>query len=235
MDTTVSTGRDRPSPHAPDERCSPGQTIRVLLVDDHPVVRQGIRQILIDAFPQIAVGEAFDAGTALGEIRRSNWSVVMLDISMPGVSGLDVLRDIRRERPDTPVLILSMHPAEQFARRAIGAGAAGYLTKHSGPRELVRAVQTLIEGRSYVSGDPAAAGNPGGEAEETRRPHEDLSDREYQVLRMIALGKTVSQIASDISLSIKTVSTYRSRVLEKMKMRTTVELMRYAIVNRLVD
>ena len=235
MDTTVSTGRDRPSPHAPDERCPPGQTIRVLLVDDHPIVRQGIRQILTDAFPQIAVGEAFDAGTALGEIRRSNWSVVMLDISMPGVSGLDVLRNICRERPDTPVLILSMHPAEQFARRAIAAGAAGYLTKRSGPRELVRAVQALIEGRPYVSGDPAAAGIPGSEAGEERRPHEDLSDREYQVLRMIALGKTVSQIASDISLSIKTVSTYRSRVLEKMKMRSNADITRYAVRHRLID
>ena len=206
---------------------------RILLVDDHPVVRQGIKQILTDAFRVVEIGEADDAEGALIEIRASNWDIVVLDITMPGVNGLEVLRDIRRERPELPVLILSMHPAEQFARRALHAGASAYLTKHSGPGELVRAIYALTSGRIYVS--PYADPTGSTSANHGSRLHETLSDREYQVLRMIALGKTVSQIAAEISLSVKTVSTYRARVLEKMNMRTTAELMRYAIVNRLVD
>jgi len=210
-------------------------SVRVLLVDDHPVVRQGIRQILTDAFHDIEVGEADDAEGALREVKTKPWSIVVLDISMPGLSGLDALREFRRERPELPILVLSMHPAEQFARRSISAGAAGYLTKHSGPRELVRAIHTLIEGGIYVGPGKEPLGAPRPERIGARPLHEGLSDREYQVLRMIAHGKTVSQIATEISLSVKTVSTYRTRVLEKMNMRTTAELMRYAILNHLVD
>jgi DNA-binding NarL/FixJ family response regulator len=206
----------------------------VLLVDDHPVVRQGIKQILTDAFESINVGEAQDAAGALREVRSSSWSVVVLDISLPDASGLDILRDIRSERPNLPVLILSMHPSEQFARRAIKAGAVGYLTKHSDPRELVHAIHTLHEGGIYINPDLELGSSPSQESE-SRRPHDILSDREYQVLRMIALGKTVSEIATEIKLSVKTVSTYRARVLEKMNLRTSAELMRYAIINRLVD
>jgi DNA-binding NarL/FixJ family response regulator len=234
MELHFSADGFRPGSQDFDEPVSLDRTVRVLLVDDHPVVRQGIKQILADAFHDIEVGEAQDGAAALNEVRTSAWNVVVLDLSMPGQSGLDVLREIRRERPAVPVLILSMHPADQFARRAISAGASGYLTKHSGPSELVRAVHTLVEGRPYIGAPlerPGAADAPA----EPRRPHEGLSDREYQVLRMIALGKTVSQIASEISLSVKTVSTYRARVLEKMGMRTTAELMRYAILNNLVD
>lgn len=207
---------------------------RILLVDDHPVVRQGIKQILTEAFHPVQVGEAESAAEALTAVRRAEWDVVVLDLTMPGVNGLELLRDIRHERPDLPILVLSIHPAEQFARRTINAGASGYLTKHTGPTELVRAIDTLIGGGLYVS--PVA--NPAGSVEASApgtRLHEGLSDREYQVLRMIALGKTVSQIAAEISLSVKTVSTYRARVLEKMHMHTTAELMRYAILNHLVD
>jgi DNA-binding NarL/FixJ family response regulator len=225
-------GQIRPDgPHLPRER---SDTTRILLVDDHPVVRQGIRQILTDSFQSVEVGEAETAEAAFHSIRTSDWTLVMLDISIPGVSGLEILRRIRYERPELPVLILSMHPAEQFARRAMNAGAAGYLTKHSGPQELVRAVQAVIDHGVYFTGETISRQ----EVEEGERPnrlHEGLSDREYQVLRMMALGKTVSQIAQEISLSVKTVSTYRARVLEKMHMRTTAELMRYAILNRLVD
>jgi len=211
------------------------QMTRILLVDDHPVVRQGIKQILTDAFQAVEVGEAEDAKNALIEIGATNWDVVVLDITMPGVSGLGVLREIRRERPRLPVLVLSMHPAEQFAQRTMNAGASGYLTKHSGPRELVRAIRLLIEGGLYVH-PPADATGPAGIATEPRpRSHETLSDREYQILRMLARGKTVSQIAREISLSVKTVSTYRARLSEKMNMHTTAELIRYAILNRLVD
>ena len=211
------------------------RTTRILLVDDHPVVRQGIKQILTDAFHLVEVGEAENAGAALTEIRTSDWDVVVLDLTIPGVNGLELLRDIRRERPALPILVLSMHTAEQFARRTMSAGASGYLTKSSGPAELVRAIDTLVSGGLYVSPHSDAAGLPDTGTDRGTRLHEGLSDREYQVLRMIALGKTVSQIAAEISLSVKTVSTYRARVLEKMNMRTTAELMRYAILNRLVD
>lgn len=223
----VGTGGPHHSSDRPD-------ATRILLIDDHPVVRQGIRQILTDAFQAVEVGEAETAEAAFQEIRKSDWTLVVLDLSIPGVSGLEILRGIRHERPDLPILILSMHPAEQFARRAMNAGASGYLTKHSGPLELVRAVQALIDRGVYFS--PDISSSPvGEESKSANRLHEGLSDREYQVLRMMAQGKTVSQIAQEISLSVKTVSTYRSRVLEKMNMRTTAELMRYAILNRLVD
>jgi DNA-binding NarL/FixJ family response regulator len=221
-------------PGGPHHSSDRPDTTRILLVDDHPVVRQGIRQILTDAFHAVEVGEAATADDAFREIRTSDWTLVVLDISMPGVSGLEILRGIRHERPELPVLILSMHPAEQFARRAMNAGASGYLTKHSGPRELVHAVQALIDRGVYFSPETSSS-QPGEESDRAKRLHEGLSDREYQVLRMMALGKTVSQIAQEISLSVKTVSTYRARVLEKMNMRTTAELMRYAILNRLVD
>jgi len=217
-----------------DDRPVADRTTRILLVDDHPVVRQGIKQILTEASLLVYGGEAESAAEALTEVRSTEWAVVVLDLTMPGVNGFELLRDIRRERPHLPILVLSMHPAEQFARRTMNAGASGYLTKHSGPTELVRAIETLISGGLYVSShlDPAASIDP---AERGTRLHEGLSDREYQVLRMIALGKTVSQIAAEISLSVKTVSTYRARVLEKMSMHTNAELMRYAILNRLVD
>jgi two-component system, NarL family, invasion response regulator UvrY len=210
-------------------------TKRILLVDDHPVVRQGIRQILTEAFPVVQIGEAEHADEALTALRTSGWDIIVLDIAMPGVTGLELLREIRRERPALPVLILSMHPAEQFASRAMLAGASAYLTKHSGPGELVEAIEALTSGKVYVSPHADAGESPESRDSQPPSAHEKLSDREYQVLRMIAQGKTVSQIAAEISLSVKTVSTYRARVLEKMNMRTTAELMRYAIVNRLVD
>ena len=223
-----------PASRASNDPVTTDRTARILLVDDHPVVRQGIKQILTEAFHPVQVGEAESAAEALTGVRTAEWDVVVLDLTMPGVNGLELLRDIRRERPELPILVLSIHPAEQFARRTMNAGASGYLTKHTGPTELVRAIDTLISGGLYVS--PVADAASSVEATELgTRLHERLSDREYQVLRMIALGKTVSQIATEISLSVKTVSTYRARVLEKMNMHTTAELMRYAIVNHLVD
>ena len=222
------------SPSRLDDQGVTDRATRILLVDDHPVVRQGIKQILTEAFHLVEVGEAETAAEALTEVRTAEWDAVVLDLTMPGVSGLELLRDIRRERAELPILVLSMHPAEQFARRTINAGASAYLTKHAGPTELVRAVDALMSGGVYVS-PVADAANQAETPGHPTRPHEGLSDREYQVLRMIGLGKTVSQIAEEISLSVKTVSTYRARVLEKMKMRTTAELMRYAILNHLVD
>jgi two-component system, NarL family, invasion response regulator UvrY len=203
---------------------------RILLVDDHPVVRHGIRDILGAAFAGAQIGEAGTAEEGLAEIRSSPWDVLVLDLVLPGPSGLDLLRDLHQERPGLPVLVLSMLPADQFARRALHAGALGYLTKDSAPGELIRAVTEVAAGRAY--GAPELREGPSADA---APPHETLSDREYQVLRLLAAGMTVSQIAARLAISVKTVSTYRSRVLSKMKMKTTAELMHYGIRHNLVD
>jgi DNA-binding NarL/FixJ family response regulator len=181
------------------------------------------------------IAEAANAAEALNEVRGGEWDVMVLDITLPGTSGLDLLKELRRERPTLPVLVLSMHPHDQFARRAMQAGASGYLTKDSSPTELVKAVTEVIAGRRYVNQGTLAELMANLQPERSQRPHEVLSDREYQVLRMIASGLTVSHVAVRLSLSVKTVSTYRARVLEKMNMNTTAELMHYGIQHNLVD
>ena len=206
--------------------------IRILLVDDHPVVRHGIRQILFDGLKEVVVGEAGDVATASEQIRKDVWDVVVLDLTLPGTSGLDLLKEIRRDQPALPVLVLSMHPASQFARRVLAAGASGYLTKDSAATELVTAIEQIHRGRRYLGDHAGEASDVAGVG---AAPHETLSDREYQVLRMIGSGKTVSEIAAACSLSVKTVSTYRSRLLEKLEMHSNAELMRYAIENSLMD
>lgn len=208
---------------------------RILLVDDHPVVRQGIHRILAASLVDATIDEAGTGDEALAKIRGREWDLVVLDLTMPGLSGLDLVKLLRRERPKLPVLILSMHPATEFARRALSAGAYGYVTKESAPTELVTAVNHLLGGQKYVSPTLAELLALGLHPDRGERPHERLSDREYQVLRMLARGKTVSQIAADLSLSVKTVSTYRARVLDKLNMKTTAELMRYGIENRLLN
>lgn len=210
-------------------------TTKILLVDDHPVVRQGIKQVLAGAFHPALVGEAATAEEGMSEIRSSDWDVMVLDLTLPGTSGLDLLKHLRRERPSLPVLVLSMHPPDQFARRAMNAGAAGYLTKDSPPTELVKAVGEVMAGRRYLNPAVIEELVANLQPERGQRPHESLSDREYQVMRMIASGLTVSQIALRLSLSAKTVSTYRARVLDKMGMKTTAELMHYGIQHGLVD
>jgi DNA-binding NarL/FixJ family response regulator len=206
--------------------------IRILLVDDHPVVRHGIRQILIDGFKTVRVGEAHDVASGLASFRSDTWDVVVLDMTLPDGSGLDLLKEIRRAHPDVPVLVLSMHPAAQFAWRAVAAGASGYLTKDSAATELVQAVEQVRRPRQAGG---RALERPILEARRGRAAHDLLSDREYQVLRMIGSGHTVSQIAEALALSVKTVSTYRTRVLEKLQMRTNAEMMRYVIENGLTD
>jgi two-component system, NarL family, invasion response regulator UvrY len=208
--------------------------IRILLVDDHPVVRQGVRSILIDRFPDAVVAEAGDAPAALREVADAEWDVVLVDISMPGPSGLDLIKELRRQRPALPLLVVSMHPAAQFARRALSAGALGYLTKDSAPEEFVMAIEQARRGRRYVGPDAGEVLLSWREKSEAP-PHDSLSDREYQVLRLLGSGRTVSDIARSLGLSVKTVSTYRTRVLEKLGMRTNAELMRYAIENQLLD
>ena len=209
--------------------------MRILIADDHAVVRRGLRETLNEAFSRVTFGEAKTAQETLDNVRRQEWDVVILDISMPGKSGLDILDDMHRLRPNMPILLLSMHPEGQFARRALKAGAAGYLTKDSVPEELKEAVRRVRAGGRYVSAALAEklAFDLGRNADTP--VHELLSHREFQVLRMLASGKAVKQIADEIALSVKTVSTYRARILIKTGMKTTAELIRYALQAGLVD
>jgi DNA-binding NarL/FixJ family response regulator len=208
--------------------------IRILLIDDHPIVRLGVRRILSEHFNPVVIAEAGDAESGAAQALREEWDVVVLDITMPGAVGLDVLKHIHGERPALPILVLSIHPANQFARRALHAGAAGYLTKDSATSELVGAIEDLRRGRQYVS-EAVKATMTGAGGRSAIATHEMLSDREYQALRMLGSGRTVSEISEELGLSVKTVSTYRARVLQKLGMRTNAELMRYAMENGLLD
>jgi len=207
--------------------------IRVLIADDHPIVRRGLRQIVGDQPDMLVAGETGDAREAIGMLGSSQpgaeqFDAVILDISMPGMSGLEALSQIRAIRPQLPVLILSAHPESELAVRALKAGAAGYLNKDLAPEELVGAIRHIASGRRYVSASVAEI-LADSLASPPSAPHDGLSDREYQVLLAIAAGRTVSEIAVEMALSVKTVSTYRTRVLEKMHMENNAELMRYAI------
>jgi two-component system invasion response regulator UvrY len=209
--------------------------IRVLVADDHPLLRSGLKQVLGEE-PDIALaGEAENSDQVLEFLRDKDWEVLILDISMPGRGGLDILREVRRMKPDLPVLVLSMHAEDQFAVRAIKAGANGYLSKENAGSEVVKAIRKIVTGKKYVSPNLAEMLANALDSDIERPAHELLSDREFQVMCRIASGKTVSQIAAEISLSVKTVSTYRSRVLEKMNMQNNAELTRYAIQKGLVD
>lgn len=209
--------------------------MKVLIADDHAVFRRGLRETLAEAFSRVTFGEAGTAQETLEQVRRQDWDVVILDISMPGKSGLDILDDLKRLRPRMPILLLSMHPEQQFARRALKSGAAGYLTKDSVTDELKEAVKKIVGGGKYVSATLAEKLAVDLRQGADTPLHELLSDREFQVLRMIASGKTVKDIAEDLSLSVKTVSTYRGRILEKTGMKTNAELIRYALQSQLVD
>jgi DNA-binding NarL/FixJ family response regulator len=204
--------------------------VRVLIADDHPIVRRGLKQIVADQ-PDMTVTEAGDGPEALRLADKSEFDVVLLDINMPGISGLDVLSQIRSRQPGLPVLVLSAHSEAEFAVRILKAGASGYLNKELAPEELVKAIRRVIGGKKYVS--PAVAellADSIGKDDDD--PHASLSDREFQVMLLIAAGKTVSEIAEEIALSVKTVSTYRARVLEKMNLKNNAELMRYVIENK---
>jgi two-component system, NarL family, invasion response regulator UvrY len=208
--------------------------IRVLVADDHPIVRKGLRQIL-DAIGDIEVAAEADNGQAvLDRAAQGGIDVVLLDLSMPGRDGLEVLQELRRLRPEIRVLMLSMHPEDQYAVRTLKAGAAGYLNKESAPEELIRAVRKVHEGRRYVSASLAETLAVEIQNPEARPLHETLSNREYQVLRRIASGMPLKEIAAGMHLSVKTVSTYRARILEKLYVRNNVELARYAADHRLV-
>jgi two-component system, NarL family, invasion response regulator UvrY len=198
-------------------------------------VRHGLRRILADEFQKAEFGEAGNAQEALTLAWQNKWDVVILDITMPGRSGLEVLKEIKRSKPKLPILVLSMHPEDQFAVRVLKTGASGYMTKESAPEELVGAVRKVIAGGRYVSAALAEKMASYLSVDAQQPPHERLSDREFLILRLIASGKTVGEIAKELSLSVKTISTYRTRTLEKMGMRTNAELTHYAIQNQLVE
>jgi len=209
--------------------------IRVLIADDHAILRRGLQEILVRELEGAVCGEAKDATEALARIQEGGWDLVILDIAMPGRSGLDVLRDVKASWPKLPILVLSMHPEEQYGKRLLRAGAAGYLNKESAPEELIKAVRKVLAGGRYVSAALAEKLASDLSQDSGRPVHEALSDREFEVLRMIGVGKTVSQIAEDLHLGVTTVSTYRARILEKMNMTTTAELMHYAMHNHLIE
>jgi DNA-binding NarL/FixJ family response regulator len=212
-----------------------GPPLRIMLVDDHPIVRRGVSDILAHAFPHASIEEVGSGGEAVTLARAHAWDIVILDLTLPDASGLDVLKRIREAQSRLPVLILSMHTPDQFARRAVAAGASGYLTKDTADEELVAAVTRLLRGGKYFGPQVLEQVVMAMHPDRDDRPHERLSDREYQVLRMIGSGKTVSEIAGELSLSVKTVSTYRARVLEKMDMRTNAELTHYVVRHGLLD
>jgi DNA-binding NarL/FixJ family response regulator len=208
--------------------------IQVLIVDDHAILRRGLRALLSDEFTDAKFGEASNAEQALEQLGKKKWDVALLDITMPGKSGLDFLKELKVAWPRLPVLVLSAHPEDQFAVRVLKAGAAGYMTKESAPEELVQAIRKILAGGRYVSPTLAEQFVLNVRKDFTRAPHETLSDREYEVMCRIASGKTVTEIAGELSLSVKTISTYRARILQKLGVKNSAEIARYAIRNGLV-
>ena len=209
--------------------------IRVLIADDHEIVREGLKQILTTTTSITVTGEAVDGLEALGKIRQDDYDVIVLDISMPGRSGLEILKQIKTEKPDLPVLILSMYSEEQYAIRAIKSGAAGYLTKETVKHELIQAIQDIASGRRYITSTLADRLAFALESDTEKLPHETLSDREYQVMVKIAAGKSIKEIADELFLSQNTINTYRQRILDKMKMKSNTDLARYTMKHQLID
>jgi len=208
-------------------------------VDDHSIVRKGLIQILEADAKHVEIGEAENGGEAMQKIREEHWDLVLLDIALPGKRGGDVLSQIKQERPKLPVLILSSYPEDQYAVRLMRSGAVGYLNKQSAPEQLIEAIRTVADGHKYISAKVASLlaeslTDPKGNDQDLT-PHEKLSDREFHVFMELALGKPLINISDELCVSIKTVSTYRSRLLEKMKMKSNAELTLYAIRNQLIE
>ena len=209
--------------------------MRVLIADDHPIFRAGLKEVLAKD-PEIKwIGEADDGHKALALARKAKWDVILLDITMPGKDGLEILQELRRERPNLPVLVLSAHPEDQMALRMLRAGAAGYLTKDKAPEILLTAIRKVLRGQKYISEALAEKTTLHVISEAPAQLHETLSDREYQVMRLIAAGKTIQEIGEELFLSARTVSTYRARLLEKMNMTSNMELLRYALEHKLLE
>lgn len=208
---------------------------RVLIADDHVLMRKGLKETLEDEFGQMAFGEAENSAQVLESVGKQKWDLLLLDINMEGRSGLDALADIRKLKPKLPVLILSMYPEQDFAVRALKLGAAGYISKRLASDELVAAVKKAFEGERYIT--PAVANQLAADLnrENGSKPHETLSNREFQIMQMIASGKSLKEIAAELCISVKTVGTYHGRLLTKMGMNSDIELTRYALINKLVE
>lgn len=209
--------------------------IRILIADDHAIVRRGMKQLLLEQYPFARIGEASNVEELISEIiNHKDWDVVVCDMNMPGRSGLDAIMQIKEIAPGLPVLIMSMYPEDQYALRVLKSGAAGYLTKETIHDDIVRAIETVIKGKRYITLSLAEKLAESVNTESAKPLHEVLSDREFDVFKLLASGKTITEIASQLSLSSTTVSTYRSRIMEKMKMKSNAELARYAIESRLI-
>ncbi len=208
--------------------------LRILIADDHSVVRKGLRQILLDEFPTAKIEEVPDAEELIKKVMSDKWDVVVSDLSMPGRSGLDALQQIKISHPELPVLILSIHPEEQYALRALKSGASGYLSKDTAPDELVKAIQKVLLGKKYISQSIAEKLADNFSSDSALHPHENLSDREFDVMKLLANGRSVSEIAEMLSLSVTTVSTYRARVMVKMNLKSNSDLTKYALENKLI-
>ena len=208
--------------------------IRILIADDHTIVRKGLRQILAEEFTDAEIQEVADADELINKVIREKWDVVISDLSMPGKSGLEALQYIKQHMPEIPVLILSIHPEEQYAIRVLKAGASGYLSKDTAPDELVNAVHRVLLGKKYITISMAEKIADTLNRDADKKLHETLSAREFNVFKMIASGKAVSEIADSLSLSVTTVSTYRARIMAKMNMKTNANLTLYAIENNLL-
>ncbi len=208
--------------------------IKILIADDHPIVREGYKKILSDTEDMVVADEAENGQEVLEKTRKKEYDLILLDISMPGRSGLEILKELKNEKPKLQVLILSIYPEEQYAIRAFRAGASGYLTKASAPNELITAIRKIAQGGRYISSSLAEKLTYYLDVDAAKPLHETLSDREYQVMLMIASGKTVTEIAEELHLSVKTISTYRTHIIEKMKLKNNAEITLYAVQNKLV-
>lgn len=208
--------------------------LRILIADDHAVVRKGLRQILTEEFLAAHIVEVADADDLFNRVLKEEWDIVITDISMPGRSGLEVLQQIRQHYPKLPILVLSVHPEDQYAIRVMRAGASGYLNKESASEELVKAVHRVLLGKKYITPELAEKLAETLDQDAERPPHEQLSDREFEVMRQLAAGGSISEIAEGLSLSPTTVSTYRSRILTKMNVKTNADLTRYVLENKLM-
>ncbi|MFZ5907998.1 MAG: response regulator [Nitrospirota bacterium] len=207
--------------------------INILIADDHSVVREGLKYIL-KKIPDTIISEASNGIEVIETIKKKHYDLILLDIAMPGRDGIDTLIELKDMQPDTKVLVLSMFPEEQYALRALKSGASGYLTKESIPGELIKAIKKILHGGKYISSQFSDKLILTIDTDGERLAHDSLSNREYQVMRMIASGKTLSEIAEELSLSVKTIGTYRSRILEKMGLRNNAEIIQYAVKNKLV-
>jgi DNA-binding NarL/FixJ family response regulator len=209
--------------------------MKILITDDHPIVRQGLKQLLKETFESVVVDEAGNGTESLDKIKKEKYDIVLLDIAMPGMNGLEALKEIQKINKTLPVLIISIYPEDQYALRCLKAGASGYLTKDTASDELTLAVERILSGKKYVS--PTLADKLARHLNEgtPKLPHELLSDREDQVMRYIASGKTAAEIAAELNLSVKTINTYRNRILKKMQIKNSAELIRYAVQNQLLN